>query len=818
MTPTRNAILFLVLLMSNTLISQNELKGRITNQKDSSILIGTTVYIPDLKLEATSNTDGQFIIKNIPLVTYLAVVSFPGYATQTIELPMNGTGILNVSLERSGTSLAEVVITGVSSATELRSDPVPVNIINQQDLLQNSATNIIDALSISPGVSQITNGPNISKPVIRGLGYNRVVTINDGVRQEGQQWFDEFGIEIDEYSVNKVEILKGPASLSYGSDAMAGVINMLAAPPLPEGRIKGKILTNYQTNNGLFAESINIAGNQKGFIWDVRYTNKMAHDYQNKYDGYVANSAYSESNVKAMVGINRKWGYSHLTLSSFDLKMGIVEGARDSATGKFLQHFPVTGLGDSLGIAPQSDFKKYNNFQVIHQYIQHYKAVWDNSLALNGGRLNLRLGFQQNRRQEANDLTQGDTYNNYFFLNTLNYDLRYIFQEKNNFKMSVGINGMQQNSQNLGTAFVIPEYSLFDLGAFIIATKTYDRFSISGGVRYETRTLQGKSLWVDSTGKRLSGSDPNSIHNFTAYTSNFSGVSGSFGATYDINKILYTKLNVSRGYRAPTAAESGANGIHDGTPFYEIGDHSLKAETSVQYDLSLGINSKDVWFELSCFVNSIDNYIFAEKLHSELGGDSIRYDPALALAPGPTFKYVQGNAMLSGGEAVLNIRPRNLQWINFDNNFSLVNAVQKKQPDSSKYLPYTPPQKYRSELKFIYTKGKTLKNAYLKIGIDHYFEQNKIYYKYGNETVTTAYTLFNAGIGADIFSKNRTLFSIYIYAANITDVAYQSNMSRLKYTDVNNVASRTGVYNMGRNFSFKLIIPLDFTSSKMRSI
>ncbi len=818
MQSKKYSIIFLFVFLCFSALAQNELTGKITNSKDSSVLPGVTVYIPDLKLGATTDADGKYTIKNIPKGTFLAVASFMGYASQTKEIEIKETAAIDFSLEESGTSLSEVVVTGVSSATELRSNPVPISIINQKDFLQNSATNIIDAIaSVSPGVNQMTLGPNISKPIIRGLGYNRIVTVNDGVRQEGQQWFDEFGIEIDEYSVNKVEILKGPASLSYGSDAMAGVINMIAAPPLPEGEIRGKILSNYQTNNGLFAESFNLAGNQKGFIWDVRYTNKMAHDYQNKFDGYVANSAYSESNAKALVGINRNWGYSHLTLSSFDLKMGVIEGARDTTkgsptAGNFLQHFPVAGPGDSMGIAPATSFKKYNNFPVIHQHIQHYKAVLDNSFALGSGRLNFRLGFQQNMRQEANDLTQGDTYNNYFFLRTLNYDLRYIFPERNHFEMSVGVNGMKQNSQNLGTAFVIPEYSIFDIGGFAIAKKTYKKFSVSGGLRYDTRLLQGKDMWVDSSGKRLSGPDVNGINNFTAYTSNFSGLSGSFGATYDITKIFYAKLNISRGYRAPTAAESGANGIHDGTPFYEIGDHKLKAESSMQYDLSLGANSKDVWFEVTGFVNNINNYIFAEKLHSVFGGDSMRSDPALAsVDTTQTFKYVQGNAVLTGGEAVLNIRPRNIKWLNFDNSFSFVNAIQKNQPDSTKYLPYTPPPKLRSELKFIYTKGKAIKNAYVKVGMDYYFEQNKIYYKYGNETVTPAYTLINAGIGGDICAKGNTLFSFYIYGSNLGDIAYQSNMSRLKYAgDPNVVTGRIGVFNMGRNISIKLIIPLNF--------
>ncbi|MHB8261214.1 MAG: TonB-dependent receptor [Bacteroidia bacterium] len=792
--------------------AQNILSGRILDAADSSALVGVTVYIPDLKVGALTDVDGKYILKNIPKGTFLAVASLIGYASQTKEVEVEEEATVNFVLENSGSSLKEVIVTGVSSATEQKTNPVPISIINQKDLLQNSATNIIDAIATAPGVSQMTLGPNISKPIIRGLGYNRVVTVNDGVRQEGQQWFDEFGIEIDEYSVNKVEILKGPASLSYGSDAMAGVINMLAAPPLPEGQITGKILSNYQTNNGLFAESFNLAGNQKGFIWDVRYTNKMAHDYQNKYDGYVANSAYAESNAKALVGINRSWGFSHLTVSSFDLKMGIIEGARDSATGKFTQHYQGANQTDSIAIAPASDFTKYNNFPVIHQHVRHYKAVWDNSVAIFDGRLNFRIGFQQNRRQEANDLTQGNIYNNYLFLRTLNYDVRYIFPEKNHFEMSVGVNGMKQNSQNLGTAFVIPEYALFDIGGFAIAKKSFTKLSISGGMRYDIRLLQGRDLWVDSTGKRMTSAGNNAIAKFTAYTSNFSGLSGSFGATYDITNVFYAKLNISRGYRAPTAAESGANGIHDGTPFYEIGNHNLKAESSMQFDASLGMNTKDVWIELTGFVNNIDNYIFAEKLHSIHGGDSLRKDPALpGLGTAPTFKYVQGNAVLSGGEAVLNIHPHKHRWVNFDNSFSYVSAIQKNQPDSTKYLPYTPPAKIRSELKFIYTKSKTFKNAYIKAGVDYYFKQDKIYYKYGNETVTPAYLLINAGLGTDICSANgTTLCSIYVYGGNLGDVAYQSNMSRLKYLDQNYVTGRIGVYNMGRNISFKLIIPINF--------
>ena len=796
-------------ILCSPAIAQNTLTGKITDKETHAPLSGATVYIPDLKTGAISGADGKYTLKNIPEVTFLLVVEMIDHASQTKEVNIKGSAVADFILDPSGKELKEVIVTGVSSATEQQNNPIPVNVLNNKDLLQNSATNIIDAIAISPGVSQMTLGPNISKPFIRGLGYNRVVTINDGVRQEGQQWFDEFGEEIDEYSVNKVEILKGPASLSYGSDAMAGVINMLAAPPLPEGQVKGNILANYQTNNGLIANSLNLGGNENGFSWDLRYSNKMAHDYKNKYDGYVANSAYGESNIKAMLGINRNWGFSHLTLSAFSLKTGIIEGIRDSATGQFLQHFLINGPEDSLGIALTGNFKKYNNYPVIHQHVRHYKAVLDNSIVVGSGRLNLRLGFQQNHRQEANDLTQGDVFNNYFFLNTFNYDARYIFKENNHLEMSAGINGMQQNSLNKGTAFVIPEYSIFDIGVFALAKKTFNSFSLSGGLRVDSRILKGKELWVDSSGKRLAGPGPDAIADFTPYRASFSGISGSIGATYNFTDNFYGKINLARGYRAPTAAESGANGIHDGTPFYEIGDHSLKAESSFQVDATLGTNTKDVSAELTGFANNINNYIFAEKLESFFGGDSVREDPALALAPGPAFKYVQGNAILSGLELVLNIHPQSVKGLHFDNSFSFVNALQKNQPDSTKYLPFTPPARYRAELKYVCTKGKIIKNAFIKIGLDYFFKQDKVYYKYGNETITPAYTLINAGIGGDICHNGHTLFSLYLNGSNLGDLGYQSNMSRLKYTDENNVTGRTGVFNAGRNISIKLVLPFD---------
>lgn len=801
------AYMILFLTCSSKLLAQNDITGKIKDNQTGNALQSVSVYFPDLKIGAVTNKQGEYILKNIPKGAYLVEVSSIGYQSVIKKVEISGSLRLDFLLSSTSFKLNEIIMTGVLKATMQRENPFPVSRLEKTDMLQNTSSNIIDAISTIPGVSQITVGGAISKPVIRGLGYNRVVVMNDGVRQEGQQWFDEFGIEIDENSINKVEVLKGPASLSYGSDAMAGVINFLQPPSLPEGISRGSLLTNYQTNNGMVNIALNIAGNKKGFTWDLLYTNLMAHNYKNKYDGYVWNSGYGENNLKGIFGIHKKWGYSNLTLSMFNLKLGIIEGARDGTTGQFESHYLDINGDDSLGIAPPGKNTAYNYYPIIHQHVRHYKAVLDNSFFVGTGRLNVRFGLQENYRQEANDITKGDIFNNYFFLRTINYDVQYLWPEKNGLQISAGVNGMQQSSQDRGIVYLIPEYNLVDAGIFSMAKKKFKKFILSGGLRFDNRSFHAKNLYTDTLGTRMNTPDNNSVLRFTAYNSNFSGFSGSIGIAYDFTKNFYGKLNFSRGFRAPTAPESGSNGIHDGTPFYEIGDPGLKPEHSLQVDATLGLATDDFTGEITPFVNRINNYIFPVKLESVNGGDSIK-DDIVAGFGGPAFKYIFGDAVLSGGEIMINIHPKTINWLNFQTAFSTVKALQLNQGDSTKYLPYTPPNKIQSKLKFAFKKINTaFQNSYFSIGVDNYFKQDKIYYKFGDETVTPGYTLINVGLGTDICSKNNTICSVYLTGNNLADVGYQNSMSRIKYGDPNNVTGRIGVFNMGRNFNLKILIP-----------
>jgi iron complex outermembrane receptor protein len=767
------------------------LSGRVTDARNGQALNGASIYVPDFKTGVTCRADGSFTLNNIAEGRHLVEVSYVGYATYTEYVDIKGATQKDFTLSPSILENNEVVVTGVSTATQVRRSPVPVSIVKRQDLLKGVSTNLIDALGRQPGVSQLSTGPAVSKPIIRGLGYNRVVVVNDGVRQEGQQWGDEHGIEVDEYSVNKVEILKGPSSLMYGSDAMAGVINIITNVPAPENTIKGNIVTGYQTNNRLRGVGANISGNKNGFNWNAWGSYKAAADYENKYDGRVYNSKFNEGNFGGYAGYNGSWGYGHVIVSSFNQRLGVVEGERND-DGLFIKPLP----GGMETVPSNADFNSVNP-QIPYQQIHHFKITADNSINTKAGRLAINVGYQRNQRMEFGNVDDPAEKELYFDLNTITYSAIYHLKQTNNWQVSFGANGMSQDNKNKGAEVLIPEYSLFDIGGFVFVQKKIKETSISGGVRFDNRSLTSRLF------------EENNNVKFNAFRKDFSNFSGSIGVSQVISKFITLKLNLARGFRAPSVPELSSNGAHEGTNRYEYGDNNLKSETSWQADAGVTFNSEHISFTASLFSNSINNFIFYRKLQGAGGGDStVEVDGDFI----PAYQYNQHKARLQGVEMVLDIHPHPLDWLHFENTFSLVNGRFKDAIEGTRNMPLIPAARLISELRGDFLdNGKSIRHLSVKVETDHTFAQDKPFTAYDTETSTGSYTLLNAGISADIMARNKTLFSLYFMAMNIGDVAWQSHLSRLKYTAENLVTGRNGVFNTGRNFSVKLNIPLSFT-------
>ncbi len=761
--------------------------GKITDAKTGEPLQGASVYFHDLKIGASSNAQGIFRIQNIPEGKYLLEVSFLGYAA----IDLNGDVQRDFGLSHSYIESEGVIVTGVSAATSVKKTPVPVSILKKEDLLRGISTNLIDALTKTPGVAQISTGPAISKPSIRGLGYNRVVVINDGIRQEGQQWGDEHGIEIDEYNVSKAEVLKGPASLMYGSDALAGVVNFISVIPGPENTIKANIFGTYQSNNRQRGLHADIGGNENGFIWGINGSYKAASDYRNKYDGYVFNSRFNEKDFGAYIGINKAWGFSHLLLSKFDQHLGLVEGDRDTTTGRFLKLVNNNGVAEEQVVTDADS--RLTNPDIPRQRIQHFKIATDNSFNIGKDRLTLTLGYQRNQRQEFGNVLNPDE-------KALYFDFQYHFAEQHNWRTTIGVNGMQQTNENKGVEVLIPAYSLFDIGGFVYTQKRMDKLTVSGGIRFDNRSIDSKRL-VDAGNIK-----------FEQFNKNFSNISGSAGLSYEASKQVTLKLNMARGFRAPSIPELASNGAHEGTNRYEYGEQNLKSETSFQVDAGIDIAAEHVSFSANLFYNAINDFIYYRKLNAVAGGDSLIVDGGNSFF---AFRFNQNNAKLFGGEVNLDIHPHPLDWLHIENSFSYVRGTLNQEQDGSKNLPFIPGARLINEVKAeLFKKGKTIRNFYLKAELDNTFAQNNPFTGFDTETSTPGYSLFNAGFGTDVAGNGKTLFSLFFTANNITDVAYQNHLSRLKYAPENLVTGRTGVFNMGRNFSVKLNVPLSFATGK----
>ena len=655
--------------------------------------------------------------------------------------------------------LSEVTVQGIAGVQRLKDAASPFMVVSPKQLHNTIGTNLVDAVGHLPGLSQISTGAGISKPVIRGLGYNRVVVVDQGIRQEGQQWGDEHGLEVDEEGVHSVEVLKGPASLMYGSDAIAGVMILHPEHPLEEGTMQVKVGSQYQTNNGLYDYRVGFAGNTKGFVWNWHFLDKAAHCYKNKVDGYVPGTFFKERDIQGMLGINRGWGHSWLRFSRVSFTPGITEGEL---------------------VGSDFDGKSYSIVSPF-QKVLHYKAISDNAWYFGDGTLKAVIGYQQNYRRE---FEEEETPELAMRLHTVNYDIKYLHSLPHDWKIATGVGGMWQRNVNQGEEYLIPDHHLLDIGVFATAEWQYQKWHFSGGARFDNRHLKTTSLTEEG------------VLRFEALSKNFTGVTGSLGVVWNVTDRINLRLNAARGFRAPTVSELSSNGVHEGSIQYELGNAGLKAEKSTQLDLGFDYTSHYVSLQASLFTNWIDDHIFLARLPYETDGYR-------------TYQYREGDARLMGGEVSVDVHPINP--LHFENAFSYVRGIQLDQPDEAKNLPMMPAPKWTSNIRYEFPNfaKNHCRRTFLAFGMEYNFRQNKFYAVDNTETATPSYALFNLSAGMDLHIFGHNCIELTFSCQNLFDKAYQPHLSRLKYVDTGSLTGRQGISAMGRNFCFKVSVPID---------
>lgn len=783
-----------IFLLSFAIVNAQKLQlaGRVVDSLSGKPLAGATISVADFKRSCISTESGKFSFAELKRGHLILEISCVGYAGR----------VEHVDIENSDTSLVlrllptviegeTVVVTAVGSPTSYRKAPVSLIKLSNADLMQAASSNLIDALSRQPGISQLTTGPAISKPFIRGLGYNRLVLIHDGIRQEGQQWGDEHGIEIDQYGVQQVEIVKGPASIMYGSDALAGVINVISHKTIPRNSIRGNWMAGYMTNNRQQNYHGGLQVDRNGISLGADVTAKRAADYRNKYDGYVYNSKFRENDFSFSAGLNKAWGYSHWRYTSFDQLAGVVEGERDEL-GRFIKPSPD---GNDVP-ATSADFLQTKP-GVPYQHIRHRRLISENNFRAGSGRISLLAGWQHNQRHEYGDAEQPENAELAFGLTSYQYRLSYHLPDHKGWNHSWGVNGMQQRNSIGGEEFLIPEYDMSDFGIYYYTQASYGKFNLSGGIRWDARKLLSRELIEEGEKK------------FSAFDRRFSNVSFSAGCSYLPDDTWTLKANLARGFRAPNIPELASNGAHEGTNRFEYGEISLKPEVSHQFDIGIEAATDHLLFGISGFVNSISDFIYYARLTNSLGQDSILIVDDEELQ---AFRFSQQNALLSGLECKMDLHPHPVDWLHFETGFSWVRGMFTRPVEGVRNLPLIQAPRLQLELRAeLAKKGKKIRNLSVFAEYDYSFAQNNAFTAFNTETKTSAFGLINSGFQFDLQMGKNQILQCYFMAQNISDVAYQNHLSRLKYAAVNPVSGRQGVFNMGRNFSLKVNIPLQLS-------
>ena len=762
---------FLISLLCGVFIFTNaafafsiaEIKGKITDASTQEPLVGATIYISDLKAFTSSDAQGDFTLKNIPTKgKFLVEVRFIGYKSlsKMVDLSMKET--FNFALEPTVMESPEIVITGTPFSANNKTNSLAVVTLGREKIAQAGGSNLIDAIAKIPGVTQITTGGAISKPSIRGLGYNRVLTIVDGAREEGQQWGDEHGIQVDQFGAARLEILKGPASLLYGSDALGGVINIIDDIVPANGDLNGNFTSNYNTNNGLIGSSLMLQGNTDGFVYRGRVSYKNAYGFGYGKNITVPNSGFNEANVSGMLGVNKTWGSAHLNLSRFSTNVGLVEDG--PATDGFFR--------DETGQLLSKADARTRSIGLPFQHINHYRAALNSNILLGGGQLKSTFAFQKNIRQEFAE--SKDAPGLHLNLDSYTYDVKYAFANNGTWEPTIGVQGMYQTNSNNGEEFLIPDYSSNNIGFFAYVKRNFSKGAINGGVRYDYKNIDGADLTAN--GQQV----------FKAFNNSFSNVSGSLGFAYQLTSQLTLKGNAGSGFRAPNIAELAANGRHEGTFRYEIGNSKLKQETSLQFDLGLEYAAEKITFGFNAYNNRIYNYIYPGSFNNETTPFTDEQGLTTIL---PVYRFVQTNANLIGAEASVDFHL--IKALHFENTFGYVKGTNIT---TSTPLSFIPSASLTNELRFEPT-FKGLSDTFIKVGLTNVFRQNRVDFF---ETQTDGYSLLDAGFGTALKLKNKKI-NIWASGQNLTNKLYVNHLNRYK---------QVGIFNPGRNLSFGFSLPL----------
>lgn len=720
--------IYLALFMGFTLVAsaQNKIVGTVSD-KDNKAISNVIVSMPELHKETISDEAGNYTLSNLPGGSFKIVFSFVGYETQIISITISEKEVIqNVTLQDNAIHMDEVIVS--TAFNKLQSQNVmKVEHESVKSLQQKGTATLIEGLAKIPGVAQVSTGTSIGKPVIRGLSGNRVLVYSQGVRLENQQFGEEHGLGLNDAGVESVEVIKGPASLLYGSDALGGVLyfnpEKFANPKEFKADFSQRLFSNTLGSN----TSLGLKTSTENWKFLVRGSYNTHADYTIPDGDRVTNTRYNESDFKTGIGFSNSSFSTVLRYNFNRLDLGIPEDGIGQQSTSHSTIYPKQAVDNHI-------FSLHNNF-----YFKNSKLDAD-------------LGYIFNDRSEFEDSNVASLH---MKLRTFNYDLKYNFPKFGKVESIIGIQGMHQTNTNSGAELLIPDATTNDFGIFGTANYEFGKNVLQAGLRFDNRKVSSETHGtVGEEGY------------FEAIDRSFDSFNASLGYKTNLADDFTLRLNIASGFRAPNLAELTSNGVHEGSNRYEIGNAALDNEQNLQTDLNLEYKSSHFELFANGFYNHINNYIFISPNGTVIDGNNV-------------YDYVQANAKLYGGEAGIHFHPHPLDWLHFTSSFETV--IGKK--DNGDNLPLIPANKWNNNFRGEFEVKNWWKEGFATINIESTFAQNN---NSQFETKTNDYTLVNLGLGGKILIS-KTTFNFNLNANNVFDKTYVSHLSRLKSDGIPNI-------------------------------
>ncbi len=795
MDDLRKEILLVVLLFSALSVSWAQsgpchtvLKGRILGQDTHEPLVGATVYVRELKTGAVADSVGYFQISHLCSGKYIIDYQFVGYKTNSLSISVDADSsitIAPVQLVPDNQTLQEVVVTEHrSEAQQLLQTQVS---LSGAALDQTRGQSLGESLKSLTGLYSIQTGPSISKPVIHGLYSNRIIILNNGIRQEDQQWGTEHAPQVDQFLASRLTVIKGAASIRYGSDAIGGVILVepKAMPTLPG--INGEINIVGATNGGLGVASAMLEGGFSkklaGLSWRLQGTLKRS-GYVKTPDYYLENTSYHENNVSGDLHYdNRKFGIE-LFYSQFDTKIGLFTGAQ---VGSLADLYTAISRPEPLA-QPGFSYALDRPYQAVHHDLFKARA---HVHFQKGGTLTATFAQQQNTRREYD-------YISFSGVGTPELSLKLVTQTADltwehapiksrnagQWSGSAGFNGITQGNVRQ-YLFLIPNFRNYGAGLFAIERYAVGRLTVEGGLRYDYRWL--RAYFLDEVSKQT-----------YSKTHNWQNANGSLGAAYQLRPDLTLTANFSTAWRAPNVADLYSNGLHQSAVAYERGNPDLQPEQAYNGNLVLAYAGKRLSGEVGIYNNRIDNYIY-------LKPDSVpivRQRGAF-----PSYTYSQVKATFRGIDATLTYKFTDRLSLTTKN--SLLFAYNQTDHD---YLVFIPPNRSDNNLRYDWSRWGKLSNLYVSLNglyvsrqsrapaVTTQQENGQVIFTGDFAPPPPAYFLVGAELGFLAQLGTHSL-NVILSGTNLANVAYRDYLNRFRYF----------ADEPGRSILLKLKLPLAFT-------